>query len=56
MSDTLMFLIAFVVSVRTFSYGIWTFSNKNVLGGIFIFFVALSIVFLASYILFFNRT
>ena len=56
MSDILLFLIAIIVSIRTFSYGIWTFSNKNPVGGIFIFLLSASIIALSSYLLFFNRT
>ncbi len=56
MADTLLFLVALVVSIRTFSYGLWTLSNRNTLGGIFVFLLSASVIALASYLLFFNRT
>jgi hypothetical protein len=47
----LIFLI--LVSVYTASYGVWTWKRKNKLGAVMIFLVALSVIGLPVYSMFF---
>jgi len=56
MSDLLVFLLSLIVSIRTFSYGVKTFQEKNLTGGIFVTIISFSVIGLASYLLFLNRT
>lgn len=54
MIDYIVFLFVFLVSLKTFCYGIWTAKNKNIIGGIFIFFLSLSSLSLGAYLLLFG--
>ena len=36
MSDIFVFFICVIIAIRTFGYGLWTISSKNILGGFFI--------------------
>ena len=56
MSDIFVFLVALFIVIRTFGYGIWTLSSKNILGGIFIFLISALTLGLSAYLLFFDRT
>lgn len=56
MSDLMVFFLSLIASVRTFSYGIKTFQDKNVAGGIFVSILSIFIISLAIYLLFLNRT
>lgn len=56
MSDIFVFLVTLFIVIRTFGYGIWTISSKNILGGIFIISISLLTVSLSAYLLFFDRT
>lgn len=56
MSDIFVFLVTLVIVIRTFGYGIWTLSAKNILGGLFIMFISALTIGLSAYLLFFDRT
>ena len=51
MTDSLVFILVAIICIKTLQYGVMTFSNKNITGGIFIFFLSLSCFFLGAYIL-----
>lgn len=54
MTDYIVFLLIFFVALKAFCYGIWTVKNKNITGGIFVFFLSLSSVSLGAYLLLFG--
>ena len=54
MTDFLVFLLVLFVGIKTFNYGIWTIFNKKITGGLFIFLLSVSTVFLGTYILLFG--
>ena len=56
MSDIFVFLVTLFIVIRTFGYGFWTLSSKNVLGGLFIFLISTLTIGLSAYLLFFDRT
>ncbi len=56
MSDIFVFLISILIVIRTFGYGLWTLSSKNILGGLFILTISLLTVGLSAYLLIFDRT
>lgn len=56
MSDLFVFLVAIIISIRTFGYGLWTMSQKNILGGIFIFLLSATVIGLSAYLLILDRT
>ena len=56
MTDVFVFIIVLFIAIRTFSYGMWTFSNKNIKGGVFVIFLSALTSFLSFYILIFDRT
>lgn len=54
MTDYFVFLLVFLVGIKTFQYGVWTLKNKNLSGGIFVFILSLSSVSLGAYLLLFG--
>ena len=56
MADYLVFFPVVLIAIRTFGYGIFTISEKNVLGGIFIILLSLFVTGLSVYLLIFDRT
>lgn len=55
MSDILVFLIALMISLRSFGYGLWLFSGKNISGGIFVLLLSSLVTALSSYLFLFNK-
>lgn len=56
MSDIFVFIVAILIVIRTFGYGLWTISSKNISGGIFILALSLLTAGLSAYLLIFDRT
>lgn len=56
MSDIFVFVVTLLIVIRTFGYGLWTLSSKNILGGIFILLISALTVGLCTYLLFLDRT
>lgn len=56
MSDIFVFIVAILIVIRTFGYGLWTISSKNIPGGIFILALSLITAGLSAYLLIFDRT
>jgi len=56
MSDILVFIVTVIIAIRTFGYGIWTVSEKNILGGMFVFILSAILVALSTYLLILDRT
>lgn len=56
MSDIFVFLICVIIAIRTFGYGLWTISSKNIPGGFFIILVSAITVGLSAYLLILDRT
>lgn len=56
MADIFVFLLTILIVVRTFGYGLWTLSSKNILGGLFILALSALTVGLSVYLLIFDRT
>ena len=56
MSDIFVFLLTILIAIRTFGYGVWTVSSKNVSGGLFVLFLSALTAGLSAYLLFFDRT
>ncbi len=54
MTDIIVFFLVCLVGIKAFQYGTWTISNKNITGGIFIFLLSLSSIFMGAYLLFFG--
>ena len=54
MTDYFVFILIFVISLKTFFYGIQTAKNKNISGGIFVFLLSLSSLSLGAYLLLFG--
>lgn len=52
MTDALVFIIVFIIVIRTLLYGIWTLKAKNILGGCFIFLLSLGTAAFYSYLMF----
>ena len=56
MSDIFVFIVTILIVIRTFGYGLWTISSKNIPGGLFILLISALTAGLCSYLLFFDRT
>ena len=56
MSDIFVFLVTILIVIRTFGYGLWTLSSKNIQGGLFILLISAITAGLSAYLLFFDRT
>lgn len=56
MIDILLLVICIVIAVRTMGYGIWTLSEKNICGGVFVLILSVSLTVLSSYLMFFDKT
>ena len=56
MSDYLVFLPVILVAIRTFGFGVFTISERNIIGGVFIIMLSFLILFLSVYLLIFDRT
>lgn len=56
MADIFVFLLAILIVIRTFGYGLWTLSSKNISGGLFILLISALTAGLSAYLLIFDRT
>lgn len=50
--NIVIFIILACTSFYTISYGVWTWKNKNKLGAVMIFVVALAVILLPMYTLY----
>lgn len=54
MTDIFIFIVVAFVCFKTLRYGIWTFGEKNPVGGVFICILSASSVALGAYLLLFG--
>lgn len=54
MTDFFVFIISASVVIKTIQYGIWTLSEKNIMGGIFVILLSVSTLSLGAYLLLFG--
>lgn len=54
MTDFFVFVISASVVIKTIQYGIWTLTEKNIAGGIFIIILSASTLSLGAYLLLFG--